>query len=231
MHLFNANEKQARGHGSESIWKRSSKQEQETEHAHDLLCATSFLKIELLICKLYRFSQDTAIQTANVQHSLSYIPVIINAFLDHSLFTYPQAFLLIQMCPNPNDWKMIPHWTGWNQGEECLAVCVFVLQCGKVIMLSAFYPEVPPTGNTEKTFGHISWQKKGDVSKLRVSFRLPVYFIFQMTTSLCWGGCLLCWHRVCTSAGIIYGGNTQLFHQANIEAQELTKRLNGFVGY
>lgn len=33
------------------------------------------------------------------------------------------------------------------------------------------------------------------------------------------------------SAGVIYGGNTQLCHRANTEAQELTKMLNGFVGY
>lgn len=46
-------------------------------------------------------------------------------------------------------------------------MCVFVLQCGRVTMLSAFYPEV-----IEVVTYFLA--KKGNVSKLGGSFRLPL---------------------------------------------------------
>lgn len=58
--------KQACGHGSDSMRARRGQQEEETEHAHALLCAASFLQFELLTHKLYVFSQDNVIQTAKI---------------------------------------------------------------------------------------------------------------------------------------------------------------------
>lgn len=127
--------------------------------------------------------------------------------------------------------KWLKNYSSLGSGQRVFVVCVFVLQCFRVVhFILRFHLLASDRRNCDIFQGEkrkgmfLNWGAAPDSQSNTAS-------IFQMRMSLCWGGCLLRWHRVCTSAGVIYGGNTQLCHRANTEAQELTKMLNGFVGY